>query len=628
MSLVRQYWFGSLMVDVTCDSIPQEPLTWTRDESQDHTYVAFTYIPPRWLSDMCITVSMTPAAPLRFQRSHLNLDLRIVDCLSSCDVQGLQKMFAQGLAHPFDLIPPRQVDAGDFSYFQQPSSVLEMASTNQDSDEAEQMLAVLMENQAYEKRDAIDSVIDRGVDLSDILNATPYQRHSILLILYATGPRAFAHDFVRRQVGLLEYYDMTPANSWLLRTIARSEPGFRSKLVCEQQELCGQPNGNNCKKTGPDICLQTQLKDMREADAEERDLYLSTLCAGGPAAELDALLWYPGELPELNPKHEGGRFLRRYLEISAAFGNSPVFRRLIHAGADTTSRQYHLWNVITGNCNVTCYFNTFGDQIKLRSDMAEMLLPDASPSLASCLTPLMPYLMVPATSRASYSQSHYLTSIPRIPTARMPGGLAMRYTPYYIIGLYGPFPAEDNIPRLLVAEGFSRRAVSATLLGAAVLHGDQTILATVLSENSELEWEDINGLTPLMMAIILRSFESARKLLLHGADAERINSHGFSARQLIFKLRDLCEEDEEEYMQSLREELCEDVSFFIDTVFPSKRDYRGTFEEFNDAIDLLGFDDKDEQTQVDATTQVIPKRLGKLYLLSDHTHVLICAQKL
>ncbi|KIX93512.1 uncharacterized protein Z520_10690 [Fonsecaea multimorphosa CBS 102226] len=103
MCLVRRYWFGFLRVKVIRDTIQEDPSS--LEAFEDHTYVEFTYIPPRWLSDMCFTVSLTPSARLQLQNVHVNSDPRLFKYLLSCDVQGLQTMFAHGLAHPLDLIP-------------------------------------------------------------------------------------------------------------------------------------------------------------------------------------------------------------------------------------------------------------------------------------------------------------------------------------------------------------------------------------------------------------------------------------------------------------------------------------------------------------------------------------------
>ncbi|OAP59791.1 hypothetical protein AYL99_04793 [Fonsecaea erecta] len=156
------------------------------------------------------------------------------------------------------------------------------------------------------------------------------------------------------------------------------------------------------------------------------------------------------------------------------------------------------------------------------------------------------------------------------------------------------------------------------IVGAAVLYGDQIILETVLTEVIDVEWEDSNALTPLMMVIILRSFESARKLLLHGADAEGTKSCGFSAKELIFRLRDFCEEVEgvdgvdqrcedicqknEDYMEYIYEEFGAEVGVFFRHAFPPYADKRGMLKEFNDAIKMLGFD-YGEQEHVNMISQ-------------------------
>ncbi|KIW86910.1 uncharacterized protein Z519_12532 [Cladophialophora bantiana CBS 173.52] len=103
----------------------------------------------------------------------------------------------------------------------------------------------------------------------------------------------------------------------------------------------------------------------------------------------------------------------------------------------------------------------------------------------------------------------------------------------------------------------------------------------------KLKW-----LTPLLMAIVLRSFESAKKILRHSANAEGIKFCGFPARQVIRKLRDLCGEDgklgrisrgyrdirqrNKKCRQCLREELGPHVAFFDEKAFPPFADRKGT----------------------------------------------------
>ncbi|KIX93513.1 uncharacterized protein Z520_10691 [Fonsecaea multimorphosa CBS 102226] len=484
------------------------------------------------------------------------------------------------------------------------------------------MLAYLMENEAYEKREVLNMVIDRGVDLAKVLNLSPHGRHTILLVLYATGPRAFAHDFVRQHIGLFEYYDMAPANSWLIRTIARSESWFRSKLIREHQDLWNPSCGDQAQKAGPDVSLQTQINDMRMADSEERNLYLSALCAGGTAAELDALLSYPSELPELDPSHDNGNCLRQYLEISASFGNCDVFERLVKAGADVTTDQDLLWRLTLGVPMVPAYFNKSVDWAKSRCDMVGSLLLDPSTSLSSCLPSLITNLRPSKTVRAALWLSDHLNITSEVRPQLNPDE-ALIWSKFGHVISY-TWPRLYKIQSLKLKRGMEGDTGVGFLLTAAVLLRDQKVLETVLTEVADLEWEDINGLTALMLAIISRSFESARTLLLHGADAQGMKSCGFSAKQLIIKLRDLCEDREagngsdrrcndvllrdKHLRQRICEEFGEKVGYFSLDVCALDSDLRGSFKEFNDAIEMLGFDNC-EQEQVSTIPQSVPKTL-------------------
>src|SRR5450432_2932856 len=193
-------------------------------------------------------------------------------------------------------------------------------------------LASLLENQAYEKREICEMVISHGVDLSTALNNDIYYLPvSILVCMYSAGPRTFVHDFAYYHIGIHEYSRSSRVNSWILRTIARADSRFSAKLKSETEALQYSTNVAVQKKKSQclDFSIETQSKEMKQSDPCERHAYLAAICAGGTAFEVDALLAWPEQIPELDICEEKGLRSRVYLEISAACGNVETFRRLI-----------------------------------------------------------------------------------------------------------------------------------------------------------------------------------------------------------------------------------------------------------------------------------------------------------
>ncbi|KAJ9609399.1 hypothetical protein H2200_005726 [Cladophialophora chaetospira] len=671
--LVRHYWFGSLEANLSYNITgedDQSPSSITENAHLDMTYVA-----PSWLSDMLIRISLASSTTLAMRRCRINRDPRIMNCLASCDVPGLKALFDQGLAHPLDVVlddvtefdddakPMRHADdavprtimeaflrwskgyrrdglitsytygpnkssdiEGGYHMEQSWSNVYRLLDKQLEgmvySHEIEKCdktthfevvyllttsrtLVDLMENQAYERKEVIDIILQRGVDIALVLNSTTWHcRHTILLLLYAAGPRHYVHDLVNRYLSLDDYWAMTPANSWLLRSIARCDMGLRTKLLLDHKERRQKADSGPTQREVLDFSVQTQLDEMRQSDHKERDLYISSICAGGTAEDLDTLIHSARTICELDTGYRNGHHLRHYLETSAALGNRATFFRLIEAGADAITRQDRLWALLSREYRVPAFFNNAASTSRERSEMMRKLLSTMSPALAKSLTSTLISLQ---PGPGIYRLSAWLRGDLVLDLSRI----------------------EKRTHSSSTSDAF-RRDADGAILAAAVVYQNSTVVDKVLDLVSELEWEDPNGLTPLMMAIVLRSFESVKKLIALGADTGGVKSCGFSAIFLMQRMRELQEltlrnvdtqlqrknsqtdckydskvyincEEKDEFSWRLRSEFGGSVCRFLDSVLirdpVDPRAWIDSCKDFDAAIRELGFLDVDEDSK-------------------------------
>ena len=371
-----------------------------------------------------------------------------------------------------------------------------------------------MSNQIYNKRKVCDMVIKHGVDLSAVLNCIPYVLEdpysrgglSCLGLLYSSGPRSFVHDIAYQHVGLEEYWSMTLVNSWILRTIARADSRFCAKLRSEERTLRYSWGELLLKNThqGLDFSIETQLMEMEQSSLDERYIYLIAVCAGGAAFELDTLLAYPQEIPELDVNKDNGMRSRRYLEVSAACGNIETFSRLLDAGVNVYSHQQKIWNHICEISMLSIHFQTSCNSYEIRTQMIKRLLANVSATLSAALIP-----MIVAPEWTGMTSLWYLNEYNQ---------------------------TEPGISRQIPTNTSSDPLKNGALVAAAAIGENVPALKLLIHHGSDLEWEDENGFTPLMIAITGGSSEVIKILIDAGADLKHSKACGFSVCELVRRI--------------------------------------------------------------------------------------------
>jgi hypothetical protein len=371
-----------------------------------------------------------------------------------------------------------------------------------------------MENSAYKKSTICDIFINRGVDLSGILNFIVWTgRNSIstLVAMYAEGPRSFVHEFAFRHIGLEEYWEMTNVNSWLLRAIARSEPRFSSKLRAQEEALRFSRNHGRSKTRwlGLDLSIETQLIEMKQAKSSERQSYLLAMCAGGTAADLDALIAHPEDVPELVSTVFSGARLRRYLNVSAEYGNQETFCRLLDATVGYPTVEANPCKSLSGRHKIPSQFNDSPSSYEVRAKMMRRLLTKSGVS-ADIMARLMPTLIKPYGSRISKTRSScHLSRINLNPEI--------------------PKRAPNNTQTEIAQNGWIVEAVTA--------QNEYDVLKLLVHHGFDLDWQNEDGFTPLMIAIAIGSKQATQILIKAGADLHQRKSCGFSVSELGRALR-------------------------------------------------------------------------------------------
>ena len=87
MSLTRRYWFGLLNIKVISDT------TWKESTGEDSgldastapLYLRFIFVPPWWVSDTVIRVSMDSSMAFNVNRTQINSNPSLLGCLKACD---------------------------------------------------------------------------------------------------------------------------------------------------------------------------------------------------------------------------------------------------------------------------------------------------------------------------------------------------------------------------------------------------------------------------------------------------------------------------------------------------------------------------------------------------------------
>ncbi len=365
---------------------------------------------------------------------------------------------------------------------------------------SKRILIGLMENQTYEKRKICDLMIKYGVDLSTVLNSGS-ELVPNLVIMYSAGPRSFVHDFAHQHIGLGEYWSMDPVNSWILRAIARSEARFSARLESQEQEL-RYSRGSKNKNQVLDFSIETQLMEMERSSPSERQLYIIAICAGGTASELDALLMHPKEIPELDIDKDKGVRARKYLDISAACGNMETFRRLLDAGVDYHSHQERIWWLLSGNEKIPTHFNNSSDAHENRAQMMRGLLSNVSTTLSETLPPMI------------------------VLSGRQQAGIRLSYWLNYQMRFWESTGIQTNA-------ALSDTSRTGSFVAAATIAENVPALELLVHNGFDLEWEDENGFTPLMIALARGSTTIAQILIDAGADLQQHKSCGFSVSELV-----------------------------------------------------------------------------------------------
>jgi ankyrin repeat protein len=370
---------------------------------------------------------------------------------------------------------------------------------------AKRLLNDLMENQAYQKRKICDLMIRHGVDISTVLNSNFSDRVlSNLAIMYSAGPMHFVQDFAHQNIGLQDYWSMDPVNSWILRSLARSDPRFSAKLRSQEQDLrySSHPKFSKKKNQGLDFSIETQLKEMERSSSIERQLYIIAICAGGPASELDPLLMHPKEIPELDISKDKGVRARNYLDISNACGNIEIFCRLLDAGADCYSHQERIWKQLSKKHKVPTHFSNLPEN---RTRMTTAFLSKVSTNLPETSTPMIvPDGIISSVSRLSFWLSCW-------------------------VGKTKPIRLQTNA-------ALSDRVLTGSFVAAATIAENVSALTAFVRNGFDLEWEDEDGFTPLMIALAQGSTISAQILIDAGADLEQPKSCELSVSELASKV--------------------------------------------------------------------------------------------
>ena len=363
-----------------------------------------------------------------------------------------------------------------------------------------------MTDQIYKKRKVCDMIIKHGVDLSNVLNSTPYSycRRSCLTLLYLSGPRSFVHDIACQHIGLEEYWRMTRVNSWILRTIARADSRFRAKLRSEEKawryvQSEPRPKSDN---QGLDFSIESQAKEMKRSSHLERKSYLTAICAGGAAFELDALLAYPQEIPELDVNEDNGMRSRIYLHISATCGNIETFHRLLDAGVDAYSHQKDIWYILSGGDQFSTRFQTSGNSHEISTQMMKRLLANVSATLSVALLPMI----VLSNPKRFIWPLHHLENFTQ---------------------------SKSRISKQIQTNSLSDPLKNGALVAAAAIARNVPALKLLIQNGFDLEWEDEYGFTPLMIAIAKASSEVIKILIDAGANLEQSKPCGFSVCELV-----------------------------------------------------------------------------------------------
>jgi hypothetical protein len=258
---------------------------------------------------------------------------------------------------------------------------------------------------ADEKGQISKIMVKSGADLPSVLNNI-FCGSSLLTLMYSTGPTAFVHDFVYGHIGLGEYWAMTPVNSWIIRTVARSDPRVAAKLRVQERELRSLSCGGQANGKAPllDFSVDTQLTEMQSSSVHERHSYIKAMCAGGAASELGILLAHPAQIPELSLEKDNADLLRSYLTLSAMCGNMETFSRLLDMGLDFNNHP-EVWFSVSGVCTTSTHFNNCAESNEIRRRMMERLLSTFSPELSAFRRPYQQCSFLPRVSIGSISPS-------------------------------------------------------------------------------------------------------------------------------------------------------------------------------------------------------------------------------
>lgn len=181
-----------------------------------------------------------------------------------------------------------------------------------------------------ERLHAVASILIEGHANLALCDETGYTACS--LMMQSHGGLHFLQSFVYRFVDLFTLEEMASSDAWIMASLARTLPMFRSRLEAELRSYSTAPQlacrQHRKTKELHDLDISFQVREVRQASPTARTTFLQSLCANGTQDMIQPYIDAGVDLDEVLPGKNS-----TYACLAAKHGNFDILLALIKAGA-------------------------------------------------------------------------------------------------------------------------------------------------------------------------------------------------------------------------------------------------------------------------------------------------------
>ncbi|KAI1428827.1 hypothetical protein F5Y12DRAFT_636007 [Xylaria sp. FL1777] len=304
--------------------------TCSSHDAESDWQLTATLFPLPWLANWIIKVavgySFAEGYNFRYRRYQYNPEPRLIECLNTDNLEGLQRMFTDGKAGVHDLAAPwgnsllheavlrhatgipNMLDICNFLLvhgidpnLQNSNGRCDIAFSKWQNVKLTRPhgTALIQCCQLTKKSELLNKaliplascMIERGADLS----LTNREGYSVCALLFES-PQGFSYidEYVYQHIDLCTYEDLRSTDFWLVAALARCIPPFKRRLEAQLEAFRTPKTISSSARPLQDritgVTVDEQVEWIRAASQKDRTVFMRTMCAHGSLSMVEPFL--------------------------------------------------------------------------------------------------------------------------------------------------------------------------------------------------------------------------------------------------------------------------------------------------------------------------------------------------